>query len=174
MRRLSVALLVSAAGMAMAQDKTRIALRSAAFEQGGAIAPTQTCDGGDVSPPLSWSGVPSGAKSLALLCEDPDAPRGLWVHWVLYDVPPSATALPQGVAPREMLPGGGTHGKNDFGKLGYGGPCPPSGTHRYFFRIYALDALLSLPPGQTRAELLRAMKGHVLAEGELMGTYSRR
>ncbi len=118
--------------------------------------------------------MPPQARSLALVCEDPDAPRGNWVHWVVYGLPASATALPEAVPAAAAVPGGGTHGKNDFGRLGYGGPAPPSGTHRYFFRIYALDREVALPPGATLAELRRAMEGHVLAQGELMGTYSRR
>jgi len=156
----------------MADGKLRI--ESPAFASGRPIPAPHTADGRDVSPPLSWSGVPAGAKSLALVCEDPDAPRGNWVHWVLYDLPPTATGLPEGVPPSERLESGGVQGKNDFGRIGWGGPAPPSGTHRYFFRLYALDSRLDLPPGATRAQLSRAMEGHVRAEGELMGTYSRR
>jgi Raf kinase inhibitor-like YbhB/YbcL family protein len=158
----------------MGGGEGRLELESAGFRNGQPIPARYTADGRDVSPELSWGGVPPETKSLALVCEDPDAPRGIWVHWVLYELPPGVAALPEGVPPRESLTGGGTHGKNDFGKLGYGGPAPPSGTHRYFFRLYALDCSLPLPPGATRAELLRAMEGHVLARGELMGTYSRR
>ncbi|MGH9369359.1 MAG: YbhB/YbcL family Raf kinase inhibitor-like protein [Thermoanaerobaculia bacterium] len=158
----------------MAEVKTQLRLESAAFQNGKPIPAAYTADGKDVSPALSWSGVPPESKSLALLCEDPDAPRGIWVHWVLYDLPSSAASLPEAVPPRETLPGGGTHGRNDFGKLGYGGPAPPSGTHRYFFKLYAVDRLLALAPGATRGELLRAIEGHVLARGELVGTYSRR
>jgi Raf kinase inhibitor-like YbhB/YbcL family protein len=149
-------------------------LDSAAFDEGGRIPSDFTADGRDVSPELSWTGTPAGAQSLALICEDPDAPRGTWVHWVLYDLPPATARLREGVPPRERPPGGGTHGKNDFGKLGYGGPAPPSGTHRYFFRLYALDRVLGLAPGATAAELRRALAGRVLAEASRMGTYSRR
>lgn len=158
----------------MTERDAKLRVESTAFPHGEPIPAQYTADGRDVSPALSWSGVPPGAKGLALVCEDPDAPRGNWVHWVLYDIPPSATSLPEAVAARESVAGGGTHGKNDFGRLGYGGPAPPSGTHRYFFRLYALDRLLSLAPGATVKQLRHAMEGHVLAQGELMGTYSRR
>jgi Raf kinase inhibitor-like YbhB/YbcL family protein len=152
----------------------QLRIESAAFENGKPIPPAFTADGKDVSPPLSWSGTPAGTKSLALICEDPDAPRGIWVHWVLYDLPPSLASLPEAIPPRETLSDGARHGRNDFGRWGYGGPAPPSGTHRYFFRLYALDRSLPLPSGASRQEVLRAMEGHVLADGELMGTYSRR
>ncbi|HWE40457.1 MAG TPA: YbhB/YbcL family Raf kinase inhibitor-like protein [Isosphaeraceae bacterium] len=158
--------------------KVTIRLRSAAFADGGDIPKASTCDGKDTSPPLAWSGVPGGARSLALVVEDPDAPRGTWTHWVLFDLAPDVGELPRGV------PTGGTfepkagakaarQGKNDFGKLGYGGPCPPGGTHRYVFRLYALDAVLGLDPGASREQVLRAMTGHVLAEGRLTGRYRR-
>jgi Raf kinase inhibitor-like YbhB/YbcL family protein len=158
--------------------RNTIHLESPAFADGGAIPKTYTCDGGDVSPPLKWSGVPEAAKSLALVVEDPDAPRGTWTHWVLFDIPADVGELPQGVPTEgrvELGPGGkaARQGKNDFGKTGYGGPCPPSGTHRYVFRIYALGTELGLGPGTTRDQLLRAVKGHVLAEGRLTGRYSR-
>jgi Raf kinase inhibitor-like YbhB/YbcL family protein len=139
-----------------------IHVASPAFSEGGQIPRRYTCDGEDISPPLSWSGVPEGAKSLALICDDPDAPGKTWVHWVLFSVPA-----------RETLPGGGAQGTNDFRKIGYGGPCPPGGTHRYMFRLSALDADVALAPGATRADLDRAMKGRVLAEGILTGKYSR-
>ncbi len=155
-------------------SEAKLRLESAAFPAGKPIPAAYTADGRDVSPPLSWSGVPPDAKSLALVCEDPDAPRGTWVHWVLYDLDPAATGLPEGIAASERPASGGVQGKNDFGRIGYGGPAPPSGTHRYFFRLYALDARTGLAPGATRRDLTRAMEGHVLAEGELMGTYSRR
>jgi len=153
--------------------KGKLVVQSPAFRAGSPIPARHTADGRDTSPPLSWSGVPPDAASLALVCEDPDAPRGNWVHWVLYDLPPSTPGLPEGIAADRRPPTGGVSGKNDFGSLGYGGPAPPGGTHRYFFRLYALDELLGLEPGATRAELSRAIAGHVLAEGELMGTYSR-
>ena len=146
---------------------------SPAFAEGAKIPRRYTCDGEDISPPLSWSGVPEGTKSLALICDDPDAPGKTWVHWVLFNLPPRTTELPEGVPARETIPGGGAQGVNDFRKIGYGGPCPPSGTHRYVFRLSALDAEVALAPGATRADLDRAMKGRVLAEGSLTGKYSR-
>jgi Raf kinase inhibitor-like YbhB/YbcL family protein len=149
-------------------------IESPAFSEGGAIPRAYTCDGRDVSPALSWSEVPAGTKSLALICDDPDAPAGVWVHWVAYALPPGATGLPEGVPAAPELSGGGAQGKNDFGKLGYGGPCPPKGTHRYEFKLYAVDAEMKLRSGSTKAELLRAMHGHVLAEAKLIGTYTRR
>jgi Raf kinase inhibitor-like YbhB/YbcL family protein len=154
--------------------KSGLRLQSEAFAQGEPIPARFTADGENVSPPLDWSGVPPESKSLVLACEDPDAPRGTWIHWVVYDIPPSVSALPEGAPPRETLSTGGMHGKNDFGRLGYGGPAPPSGTHRYFFRLEALDQAVSLPPGASLAQVRRASEGHVLAQGELMGTYSRR
>ena len=149
-------------------------LRSPAFSEGSPIPTKHTCDGKDVSPPLSWTGIPAGAKSLALTCDDPDAPSGLWVHWVVFDLPPSAAGLPEGVPTTPEIAGGGRQGKNDFRKLGWGGPCPPGGTHRYVFTLHALDATLGLPSGVTRAELLAAMSDHALGQATLTGTYSRR
>jgi Raf kinase inhibitor-like YbhB/YbcL family protein len=149
-------------------------LTSRAFSPGATIPARHTCDGPDVSPPLAWTSPPAGAKGFALVCEDPDAPRGLWVHWVLWGVPATATSLPEGVTPDETLPDGRRHGRNDFGKLGHNGPCPPPGaTHRYVFRLYALDAVPALDPGATRAQLLDAIRGHVLGEAELTGRYGR-
>jgi Raf kinase inhibitor-like YbhB/YbcL family protein len=137
------------------------------------IAAKYTCDGADFSPPLEWAGSPAGTKSFALICDDPDAPMGTWVHWVIYDIPPTATMLAEGITREKDLPGGGTQGINDFRKIGYGGPCPPGGTHRYFFKLYALDTTLGLKPGITKDQLLKAMRGHILAEAQLMGTYKR-
>jgi len=152
----------------------KLDLTSAAFQEGGDIPQKHTCDGPDLSPPLAWNTPPAGTQSLALICDDPDAPVGTWVHWVIYDLPPETTALPEGIPPDEQLSGGGRQGVNDFGKIGYGGPCPPKGpAHRYFFKLYALDAQLDLPPGATKQDLLRAMEGHILAEGQLMGRYRR-
>lgn len=149
-----------------------IQIQSSAFSEGGAIPKQYTCDGKDISPPLSWTGVPEGAKSLALICDDPDAPRKTWVHWVLFDLPAGTKGLSEGVTARESAEGG-THGVNDFRKLGYGGPCPPSGTHRYLFKLYALDSDLKLPAGATKDQVVRAMEGHILGEGTLTGKYSR-
>ncbi len=148
-------------------------LSSPAFEAGGFIPPQYTCDGADVSPPLTWQGVPADAKSLALICDDPDAPVGTWVHWVLYDLPASETGLPENVLPLKELSNGAKQGTNDFGRIGYGGPCPPAGIHRYFFKLYALDDFLNLAPGLTKKRLLRAMEGHILLQTELVGRYKR-
>jgi len=150
-----------------------IKVTSTAFEQGGMIPNKYTCDGQDISPPLSWVDVPDGTASIVLVCDDPDAPMGTWVHWVLFDLPPDAQGLPENIPAVENLENGGIHGINDWRKLGYGGPCPPGGTHRYYFKIYALDKLMNIPVGNTKAQLLKAMEGHILAEGELMGRYKR-
>ena len=147
---------------------------STAFQEGTTIPKQCTGEGKDVSPPLKWSEVPAGTKSFAALCDDPDAPRKEpWVHWVLFNLPPEARELAEG-ASRGGLPAGAKEGKNDFGNIGYGGPMPPPGKpHRYYFKVYALDTVLDLQEGATKAELERAMKGHVLAEGQLMGKYAR-
>ena len=150
-----------------------LVLTSSAFDEGQAIPNRFTCDGPDVSPDLAWSGIPETAASLALICDDPDAPMGTWVHWVLFNIPAGTTGLPAEISSDATLDSGARHGINDFGKLGYGGPCPPGGTHRYFFKLYALDIELELDSGITKAQLLAAMEGHILAEGQLMGTYSR-
>ena len=148
-------------------------ITSSAFSDGAMIPNRYTCDGPDVSPDLSWSGVPDGSRSLALICDDPDAPVGTWVHWVLFNIPAGETGLPAEIAPEADLPNGAKHGTNDFRRLGYGGPCPPGGTHRYFFKLYALDSILSLESGATKAQVEKAMEGHILAEGQLMGKYKR-
>ena len=150
-----------------------LVITSSVFSEGQAIPNRYTCDGPDVSPDLAWSGVPETAVSLALICDDPDAPMGTWVHWVLFNIPADADGLPAEVPSDAILENGARHGKNDFGKLGYGGPCPPGGTHRYFFKFYALDTQVELDSGSTKAELLEAMEGHILAEAQLMGIYSR-
>lgn len=145
------------------------------FQADGDIPVKFTCQGEDVSPALSWNGIPPGAASLVLLCEDPDAPGGLWVHWVAYDLPASADGLPEAVPKRPDIPSGGHQGMNDFGRVGYGGPCPPFGpAHRYHFRLYALDRRLGLPPKAARADVVKAMKGGILGHAELMGRYQRR
>lgn len=152
-------------------------LGSAAFRDGGTIPTAHTCDGADRSPPLAWSGAPPEAKSLALICDDPDAPGKTWVHWVLFNLPATVSQLPEDVAKTEKLAGvgGATQGITDFRRVGYGGPCPPPGKpHRYFFKIYALDAHLPLKASATKADVERAMQGHVLAEAQLMGTYGRK
>jgi Raf kinase inhibitor-like YbhB/YbcL family protein len=151
-----------------------IQVTSTAFGYGGNIPKKYTCDGEDVSPSLSWSGIPEGTKSIALICDDPDAPVGTWVHWVLYGLSADTTSLPEGVPTQGVLDNGPKQGKNDFRKIGYGGPCPPRGpAHRYFFKVYALNCEIKLDAGATKKELVKAMEGHILAEGELMGKYQR-
>ncbi len=150
-----------------------IKVTSPVFGDGELIPATYTADGRNISPPLEWSGVPEGTKSIALINDDPDAPMGTWVHWVVYNMPPDVTSLEENVLPSETLPNGAVHGTTDFGRIGYGGPAPPSGTHRYFFKIYALDTKLDLPTGATKGQVEEAMNGHVLAEGRLMGKYKR-
>ncbi len=153
----------------------QIQLTSAAFVYGGKIPVRFTCEGDDLSPPLQWSGAPTDTRSLALICEDPDAPRGTWVHWVLYNLPAEAVELTQAVPTLPETPSGARHGRNTAGDMAYTGPCPPPGEpHRYFFRLYALDISLNLPPGASRAELEQAMEQHILAQGTLMGTYQHR
>ena len=146
---------------------------SSAFEEGGMIPRKYACDGADVSPPLSWSGAPAETKSFALVSDDPDAPMGTWVHWVIYNLPANTAELPEAVPAEQELRSGARQGRNDFKKIGYGGPCPPGGTHRYYFKLYALDTVLNLPAGATKAELREALQGHVLAQGQLMGRYKR-
>jgi Raf kinase inhibitor-like YbhB/YbcL family protein len=152
----------------------KLEITSTAFAEGAAIPKQYTGDGTDASPPLQWSAPPEKTKSLALICDDPDAPRGTWVHWVLFNLPADARALPEGVPTDGLLDSGARQGKNDFGNIGYGGPAPPKGKpHRYYFKLYAVDAMLDLSAGATKAQLVAALKGHVVAEGELMGKYGR-
>jgi Raf kinase inhibitor-like YbhB/YbcL family protein len=144
------------------------------FSEGETIPKKFTCDAQDVSPKLEWNKPPANTGSFALIMDDPDAPAGTWVHWVLYDLPADAKELPERVPRQEQLAGGARQGRNDFGKIGYGGPCPPPGKpHRYFFKLYALDTRLNLKSGATKADLERAMKGHILAQAELIGRYGR-
>ena len=150
-----------------------IALTSSAFAAGESIPPKYTCDGDNVSPPLEWGQPPVGTKSLALIMDDPDAPSGTFVHWVYYDLPADVRSLPEGVSKDEKPSQGGTGGKNGANGFGYTGPCPPSGSHRYFFRLYALDTHVDPVAGLTKDQLLKAMADHILAQGELMGIYSR-
>ena len=154
-------------------NKSGVKLISSAFKEGQPIPATYTCKGVNISPPLEWSGVPKTAKTVAIIADDPDAPGGTWVHWVLYNLPADNIGLVEMVPVTENLKAGGFQGKNDFGKIGYGGPCPPSGTHRYFFKIYAIDAELPLKAGATKAEVEKAMEGHIVSQGQLMGTYGR-
>jgi Raf kinase inhibitor-like YbhB/YbcL family protein len=150
-----------------------IKIESAAFKEDSMIPVKHTCDGEDVSPSLKWGDLPTGTKSIALISDDPDAPVGTWVHWVLYNLPPDVRALPENIPPKKTLENGAVHGTNDFKRPGYGGPCPPGGTHRYFFKIYALDKKMDLAPGATKAQLVKAMEGHILDSGQLMGKYKR-
>jgi len=151
-----------------------IQLTSSAFKEGELIPSKYTCDGEDISPPLSWSNVPKGTKSLALICDDPDAPIGTWIHWVVYNIPPTVNQLPEGIPATEAIPNGAKQGISDFKRLGYGGPCPPSGTHRYFFKLYALDTQLQLKSEATKEDLVGAMEGHTLGTGQLIGKYKRK
>ena len=152
-------------------------ITSSAFSTNGSIPAKHTCDGADLSPLLTWSGAPAGTRSFALIVDDPDAPdpaapKMTWVHWVLYDLPPGAASLPEAIVAKD-LPKGTLEGTNDWKRTGYGGPCPPFGRHRYFFKLYALDAVLPDLAQPTKAKLEAAMKGHVLAEAQLMGTYQK-
>lgn len=151
----------------------KITLTSAAFSDGEMIPRKYTCDGENISPPLSWVAVPESTKSFVLICDDPDAPAGTWVHWVVYDMPAETRYLAEDFTDSAELEDGTKQGINDFRKTGYGGPCPPGGTHRYFFKLYALDAKLDLKSGLTKNQLLKAMQGHILGEGALTGKYKR-
>jgi Raf kinase inhibitor-like YbhB/YbcL family protein len=148
-------------------------LTSPAFENGASIPARFTCEGDDTSPPLSWSGLPESAASLALEVEDPDAPSGIWIHWIAYNLPLEINGLPGEIGEQPNLGGLGKSGLNSWGETEYGGPCPPSGTHRYFFHLYALDQPLDLSGGASHSELHRAMEGHIIAEATLLGTYSK-
>jgi Raf kinase inhibitor-like YbhB/YbcL family protein len=169
-----------APGLALAlagagDESMAFSLTSTAFKDGAAIPSTHTCDGADRSPPLAWSGAPPGTAAFALIADDPDAPAGTWVHWVVYNLPAATAELPENVAKVESLDlGGARQGRNDFHRPGYGGPCPPPGpAHRYLFRLYALDAPLKVRPGATKNDVEAAMQGHTLAMAQLMGTYAR-
>ena len=162
----SAILLATIASFAAGGAKMKIT--SSAFQEGGNIPSKFSCDGADTSPPLQISDIPSGAKSLVLIIDDPDAPSGLFTHWAVWNISPQTSTITEGSTPK------GVQGTNDFGKSGYGGPCPPSGTHRYYFKIFALDRELDLPFGAKRGQLDAAMKSHVVAQGELMGRYSRK
>jgi Raf kinase inhibitor-like YbhB/YbcL family protein len=151
----------------------QITVTNNVFEDGGMIPAKYTADGQDISPPLTLTKVPEGVKSIALIADDPDAPGKTWVHWVMWNIPPEETSLEEGVPADKELPNGARQGKTDFGTIGYGGPAPPSGVHRYFFKVYALDTMLDLSAGATKLELERAMEGHILSRRELMGRYTR-
>ena len=149
-------------------------LTSSAFQDGETIPKKYTCEGPDVSPPLHWSVPPAGTRSYVIIADDPDAPVGTWTHWVIYDLPLDLRGLPEGVPAKERVLDGALQGLNDFKRVGYGGPCPPPGKpHRYDFRLYALDTALTLKPRATKAQVLDACKGHILAEAQLMGRFGR-
>ena len=148
-------------------------IKSSAFTEGTLIPSIYTCDGKNVSPPLAWSNAPEGTKSFSLICDDPDAPMGTWVHWIIYNIPPNTKKLSENIPKDSVLENGALQGTNDFRKIGYGGPCPPGGTHRYFFKLYTLDIVLNLEAGKIKEELLNNMSGHILTEAELIGKYSR-
>jgi Raf kinase inhibitor-like YbhB/YbcL family protein len=155
-----------------------LSITSPSFMNQGEIPSKFTCEGSDTSPELKWSGAPTGAKSLAVIVDDPDAPdpkapKMTWVHWVLYNIPATATGLPEGVASKS-LPAGTAEANNDWKRTGYGGPCPPIGRHRYFFKLYAIDTVLPKLPAPSKAALEKAMEGHILAKAELMGTYQKK
>ena len=170
----SSGLLGGARDAATAEGLRRMELTSDAFTPEGAIPSTDTCDGADRSPALAWTAPPAGTKSFALIMDDPDAPRGRWIHWTIYRLPPSTRRMPEAFPLDAELPDGTRQGRTDFGRTGYGGPCPPSGVHHYRFMLYALDVRLSLAPGATITELEQAMRGHLLAQATLIGTYRRK
>lgn len=156
----------------MTSPEKRLELSTPAFDRGMPIPARYTCDGADVSPPFEWTGAPPQTLTYALVADDPDAPAGTWVHWVAWNIP--QPRLAEDVAREAVLADGTCQGRNSWGRVGYGGPCPPSGEHRYFFRVYAVDRRLELPPSTDKDDLVAALRGHVLAEGEILGVYSRR
>lgn len=148
-------------------------ITSSSFEQGQNIPQKHTCIGNDVSPQIAWNGAPEGVESYAIIADDPDAPMGTWVHWVVYNIPADVNELQENFPKDEKLDNGIMQGMSDFGKTEYGGPCPPGGTHRYYFKVYAIDKKLDAEPGLSKKKLLKAMEGHILAEGQLMGKFSK-
>jgi Raf kinase inhibitor-like YbhB/YbcL family protein len=167
---LTVCMLLPSAALGKGAKKMKtMSVTSPAFTDRGEIPVPYTCDGNNISPPLAFSGIPAGANSLALVVDDPDAPVGTWIHWVAWNIPPQTRDIKENSVPKHA-----TQGLNSWKRNSYGGPCPPSGTHRYYFRLYALDTTLSLAASATRVDLEKAMEGHLLAKGELMGTYRRR
>jgi Raf kinase inhibitor-like YbhB/YbcL family protein len=164
----------SASGQRNEPARSSFRIESSAFKQGATIPTRYSCQGENISPPLAWANPPSGARSFALIVEDPDAPAGTWTHWVVYNLPAQARAMPENTPKQGELPNGGLQGTSSFGSVGYGGPCPPPGrAHRYFFRLYALDTVLALKAGAAKADVLAALKGHVLGEAQLMGRFKR-
>ncbi len=162
-------------GVCATKNIKQLIVTSKSFVHDQRLSDDYTCQGKNISPHLAWANVPQGTKSFAIICDDPDAPAGTWVHWVIFNIPAMVLDLSEGVPNHAILSNGARQGKNDFGKLGYGGACPPQGhgDHRYFFKVYALDTMLDQPFGIGKAELERAMEGHVLADGQIIGTYSR-
>jgi hypothetical protein len=184
-RKLSLALAIclAAAGILMAtgsvlqppETHRQMEISSSAFKNGQPIPSLYTCDDKNISPPLAWNGAPRNAASLVLIVDDPDAPAGVWTHWVVFDLPADSSGLPESASKTEPVAGNAKQGVNDFKKVGYSGPCPPAGKqHRYFFKIYALDITLGLQPGASRKAVEAAMTKHILAQGQFMGTYQRK
>ena len=169
-----VIFMVAVSARVRGQQASKIELKTTSFEPGGFIPKRFTCEAADVSPALSWSDPPAGTQSFAIIEDDPDAPSGTFVHWLVYDLPATYRRLPEALSGNDQMAGGGREGTNDFSKIGYSGPCPPPGRpHRYFIRLYALDGKLNLRPAATRKELDSAMQGHILAQAELMGRFRR-
>lgn len=150
-----------------------IKISSPAFQDGEMIPKLYSCEDKNISPPVNWDNVPTGTMSIAIIMDDPDAPVGTWVHWVIYNISPDTLKLEQAVPAEKVLPNGAYQGRNDWGRIGYGGPCPPGGTHRYFFKIFALDTEPDLKPGMNKKELLKAIDGHIISEGKIIGKYKR-
>jgi hypothetical protein len=173
MRSASLALVLSLLLVPALAGAAEFSVSSPGFAPEAAIPAAFTCAGRDANPTLLFRNPPAGTKSLVLIMDDPDAPGGTWVHWVAYDIPAKSSGLPENLPRTPQLAGLATQGVNSWGRVGYGGPCPPSGTHRYFFRLYALNVLLGLSPGASRAQVEQAMSGHVLGRAELMGTFGR-
>ncbi len=159
--------------MSTTEVESKFVLTSPAFSEGEKIPKKYGCNGADISPPLVWRDTPPETKSFTLLLEDPDAPMGTWIHWVIFNIPADAHDLKEHMPTDKTLPDGAVQGRNDFRNIGYGGPCPPGGTHRYFFKLYALDTGLKLGAGSTKPEVMKAMQGHIIGEADLMGRYSR-
>jgi len=169
-------LLVSCLSMVLTAKNSisaQMSLKCDAFSNGDMIPVRYTCNGINISPPMKWNNLPKGTKSLTIICYDPDAPAGTWTHWVYYNIPPQKSRLPEHIQRTGYLRDGSIQGKNDFGKIGYCGPCPPYGIHRYYFKLFALDTVLNLPEGISRAGLLKAMRGHIIQEAELMARYGK-
>jgi hypothetical protein len=176
MKKLVIAALAVACALVMAggaHTEEAMQITSPAFQDHKSIDPKYTCDGQDISPPLEFSGVPEDAVGLVLVCDDPDAPAGIWVHWVVFDMPADAEGLPENTPADGTLSNGSVQGTNSFGNIGYGGPCPPGGEHRYIFKLFAIDTKLALEPGAKKADVVAAMQGHILAEAQLTGLYAR-